>query len=209
MDILTGLMMGDGSLDHSSKNPRINCRSIEVEFLEHLDDKFGSLSSGVTLERTSKQLANNSSSTLPNRSTLAEDYNDVYAWNTRKHPELSSYMLWYDSGNKVFPDNIRLTPNVLTYWYVCDGSLSVRKTKTSETYTIKISIANERNNIDKIYSYFQQSGLPEPNRSHKFERDNGTIGCNIEWNKDESSELLRYMCGPVPGYEYKFPDQKV
>lgn len=207
LDILTGLMMGDGSLNKNRVNSSVNCRSNEFEYLEYLDELFGVLSTRVTVERTAKQLAENEKSTIPNRSSNPSDYSDVYVWQTRRHPELSQYEDWYTDEGKIYPEDIKLSPEVLTHWYIGDGTLI--ELEGDGNFSVKISVCNERDNLEKVYNYFRDADLPEPNRSHNFERSNGTIGCHIVWNESESTELMSYMNGPIPGYEYKFPYQKV
>jgi hypothetical protein len=119
----------------------------------------------------------------------------VYHWQTRNHPDFSTFRDWYGSGAKVFPEDIRLTPTVLKHWYVCDGNLA-----KSESYPyIRIGISNEKDNKEKIEGYFENAGLPRPQWYTK-----GETGHQLSFTVEESLEIFDYIGGPLPGFEYKW-----
>jgi hypothetical protein len=62
-------------------------------------------------------------------------------------------------------------------------------------------MSNESENTGKVESYFEEAGIPTPDRWNISE-----LVCNACWNKDGSEELFEYMEGPVTGYEYKWPE---
>ena len=54
-EVITGLMMGDGSLNRQQgENPRLVVGMITKEYLEELDEIFGCLSTGVRLKTTTE-----------------------------------------------------------------------------------------------------------------------------------------------------------
>lgn len=119
-------------------------------------------------------------------------------------PEMWQYRDWYthrttDSGaqysKKVWPEDLELTPETLTHWFCGDGN------NQFDYPSIRLSMNNERQNLDKVESYFEQARLPTPDRWGITD-----AACNAVWRKGSSEELFEYMEGPVPGYEYKWPD---
>lgn len=191
--ILTGLLMGDGTLANRNKTPYLQCTMTNKEYLEHLSAIFPN-SSKVTLSKTaSKSAAENRKSGFSN-SAQKENYSDVYRWATISRKSLKNYSKWYKEEGKIFPKDIKLTPYVLKHWYVCDGGL-VYKDRES----IGISLVNEKENKSKINSYFRNQNLPAP--SH-YNESKGR--CKAVWTKKDSKKLFNYMKTPVKGFEHKF-----
>jgi hypothetical protein len=200
--------MGDGYIDkEGDQNPRLRCTMITKEYLEYLDDVFGILSTGVKLHQTAKELVKENIERGFNTKAKIENYHDLYRWQTISMSQLDIISEWYDSGEKVWPKDIDLTSTVLKHWYVGDGCYI---NKNSKDY-IKIALANEVDNKEKVYNYFKEVGLPEPDNWDISERNDGGMNCSVEWNKDKSKELLEYMLedgyGIPPGFEYKWPEE--
>lgn len=124
----------------------------------------------------------------------SENYSDVYVWYTSNNEEFQEFAEWYSTGEKVFPEDIDLTPTVLKYWYVCDGSLHQRQSSHRERFTI--GLYNEIDNKEKIKSMFLRKNLPEPS----FWTDGEAY-----WNVNETEELFEYIGKSLPGFEYKWP----
>lgn len=122
---------------------------------------------------------------------------NIYTWRTRTLPEFQQYRDWYKSGSKTFPKDIELTPTTLKHWYVCDGSLAERK----NTEHIRIGLSNERKNEEKIRRYFDSIGV------HITNWGDYDSGCSAIFNSKQSDKLWNYMGGPLPGFEYKWPDR--
>lgn len=204
MEVAKGLLMGDGCLtgrqnqNHTSsgQNPSLVVRMITPEYLRHLDGIFGHLSRGVILEDTGEENARNLKEGL---GVEYEDCKDIYRWYTCSHPDFLPLSAWYDSGKKVWPEYVNLTPTVLKHWYAGDGSLA-------DGGAITIAMSNEEGNESKIESYFTSAGLPAPNNWQTHERSGERSGVTHRavWNVSEAKELLEYMGCPPPGFEYKW-----
>lgn len=201
-EIITGSLMGDATLNRQSKNPRLVIGMVTKEYLEWLDEKFGVLGTGVHLKHTARESAelDIESGFRPNASH--ESYSDLYVWKTRNFPSLLEWN-WYKTGKKVWPDDIDLTPTVLTHWYVGDGHFQVRSERNNR---IQICMSNESDNTKKVSSYFESAGLPAPSSYNTYPRDNSHVGCSAQFTVEASKELFDYMNEAPPGFEYKFPD---
>jgi hypothetical protein len=178
-DVLTGLVMGDGFVGRNSKNPYIGATTTNREYLEYLDKLFPILGTG--LEEVSNLSAFDGGST--------ENYSEQWAWRSRCNPAFNQYADWYESGKKVWPPDIQMTPTTLTHLYCGDGCLVNGR-------SIKITMKNEKANAEKVAGYFTDVGLPEPDywNSHS--------AC---WNVAGSQQLLDYMGEPLSGFDYKWP----
>lgn len=199
IEILTGVVMGDGCVDrHSSKNWNIICSNIKREYLEYLCDKLENFSRQVRVGKTAKQSAQSSRFV---DEPEQDNYNTIYRWQTISHPEINDKFDWAVNGNKTFPKNINLSSTVLTNWYCCDGHFE------NPPERIRISMSNESENKDKIESYFADSGLPKPSGYNEINRDDGSSRCGAYWTKADTNELFSYMNEPIPGFEYKWPER--
>lgn len=181
--------MGDGTIVTSNKNPYIEIRMMEesMPYLKYLDSKLGWLSNGINLRATAGQKAKDARKSGIHEDATKEAYSDFYGIKKKSHPQLDKFVSWYDSGSKQFPENIDLTPTVLKHWYVGDGHYDGR---------VRIGIANEYDNENKIEKMFESAGLPTHSTWHTNE---------VVWKTEPSKELLEYMGKPLPSFEYKWP----
>lgn len=200
MQILRGLMAGDGSLHKKNdKNPYVVCGMTNNEYLKHLEDVFGSLGKDVVQRQTAEESAEamRRNGLRPNAKT--ENYKAVYKWATRSHNQLHQFKDWYDDEeNKVIPTDFELTPLVLKHWYVGDGHLQT----VGNFFRCGITLSGQRENRDNINKLFKEAGLPEPIWRERNAENKRT---SISWNKEASREILDYMGSPPPGFEYKWP----
>jgi len=197
-EVITGLLMGDGCIDNSTKNPSLVVNMTNKEFLKHLDSYFGNKSSGVNFFRSAKDQASQG-----RFSDNPDNYSDQYRWKSVTNPKLLEYRDWYSTGKKLFPENIKLTPTIFKYWYACDGTYDTSGSQNR----ISIAASNEANNKEKINSYF--INIPKPSNWNITERSSGGKRCNIVWTKSDTKKLFDYMGEPLPGFEYKWPNQKI
>jgi len=166
--------MGDGHVGFQNKNPMVYVSNTNVEFLEWIDDQLGVFSNGIEL---SQRASDNSG---------YDKNHDVYRVRTRSMPCFKDFAEWYDTGEKVYPEDLYLTPMLLKMWYCCDGTLRDRG-------AIQIGSKNEQERSEFIRGLFEEHGF-SPTQT--------------EWNwlftQEESRELLQWMGDPPFGMEHKW-----
>jgi hypothetical protein len=199
-EITTGLLMGDGWIETVSENCYLKTEMISPNYLEYLDNIFGCLGCGVRLEKTAAKSAEDSRNSGFRPNAKEENYSDLHAWQTRCHPKFNEFREWYSSGEKVWPEDIKLTPTVLKHWYVGDGSYNKRNK------TISIAMANEVENTEKISEYFTNIELPKPSNYVIRDRKYGKT-CEAQWTVEDSYTLWEYMGDTLPDFEYKWPKE--
>lgn len=202
-EILVGNLMGDGCIDKTDKNPNLLCEMANQEYLEFLDSLFGVFSTSVRLSCTAEEAAKNNRERGFRPNADSDNYSDKYVFRTRNLSQLSSLADWYSSGEKVFPESLELTPTVLKHWYVGDGHYSLKE--ESNRGNIVIAMNNERENKEKIENYFQDIGV-EVGRWREYDAGD-YIDCAAVFHADETEQLFEYMGEPLPGFEYKWPEE--
>lgn len=192
-EILTGLLMGDGTVQREG-NPNMKCRMTTPEFLEWIDEEMGILGCGVKFEMSAEESARNSRERKLNFDAHEDDYSDVYIWSSRNHPDFSQYSDWYSTGRKRFPDDLELTPLIMKVWFCGDGSLRSDDRTNSRPY-LSIAASNEEDRREFLFGLFsEQPAIPK-----------WTSG-SVYFSVDDSEYLWEYMGDPLPGFEYKWPD---
>jgi hypothetical protein len=172
-EVLTGILMGDGSVKKHNQekyNPKLRISVKNKKYIEYLSCTIlGDISTGMKEHNSGDH--------------------KMHCLDTISHPELERYSSWYGSGEKVWPENIIMTPTTLKHLYVCDGCLV--------NPGIAIACENERGNGEKLKKYFSNIDIPEPQiyNSESY---------GIRWNADESMQVIQYMGAPVPGFKYKW-----
>lgn len=200
-EILTGLLMGDATIPNRKQtgNCRLTCVMITREFLEWLRQQFGPIGCEVRFHRSAEDIARTTKETGFSPGARPENYSDQYLWETRSHPGINIYASWYSSGNKRFPDDLKLTPIILKMWYCCDGSKDSYENKPK----IVISTSNEYRRKQYLSSLFKDIGW-SPNLVHSEDKD-GNISLSIRFDSSSSEELWKYMGEAPLGFEYKWP----
>jgi len=179
--IVTGVLMGDGNIHiKEGRNPSLRINITRREYVEYLSNKFDIMSCNITTTDTDNK-----------------NHSRIYSWRTRNTPQLSKFADWYNSGEKVFPSDIDLTPTVLKHWYVCDGNYN----NSNQQRRIRISMLNEKDEKDKIESYFSKSC-----DINNFYWDESSNRCDLVFNVDTTEQLFNYMGEPLPGFKYKWPN---
>lgn len=201
-EIISGMLMGDGSLNfwNKDRNCRLEVKMVKQEFLDHLDNELGIFSNGVRLQSTGAEQASKSKEAFGVEAE-PDNYNDVYRFQTKSIPELNEFADWYTDDGKVWPEENILTPTVLKYWYASDGTLD----NSAHHEHILISCVSERDNKQKVERYFEKADLPTPSRWNESERKTGGWRSSIAFTKSDSRKLFEYMGEPLPGFEYKWP----
>lgn len=182
-EVITGVLMGDGCISRQpDANPRLQVIMTNNIYVYYLSKELDRISSNVRLHRTAEQLADQKDSN-------PRHYSDAYCVTTKCLPDLQRFANWYQSGEKVFPSDLKITPTIFSHWYAGDGSKDRTKAIIYST--------NEKNRFDNIEVMFERSKLPNPDRFGDEE---------IVWNK-ESSERLLSMTPVMPGFEYKWKNE--
>lgn len=195
--------MGDGTIDDRNdprRNPRLRVIMTNKKFLEFLHEKLQPL---VTKEpyinRTAEEAASMDRENSFSMSDDPSNYKDLYKIQTMSHPNLEQFADWYKTGEKVWPETIELSPTVLKYWYVSDGSFN----NNAHRSYVSIHCTNERENKKKVEKMFTDVGL-RPCRWRDEKKNDGSYKTAIVFNKTETDELFDYMGDCPPGFEYKW-----
>lgn len=182
-EIITGLLMGDGTIygrrEDRGNNSFLSVTMSNEEFIDFLIEKFGWLAR--------------------NKHNKYTDGKEYYIFQTRSHPDLNRYTEWYQP-EKVWPE-IEVTPTILKYLYVSDGTYDT----TDSHNRIMISCAKEGVNREKVLRMFESSGFPV-DRTYQYERDGRANDFQIWFNVDASERMFESMGEPLPGFEYKWPE---
>lgn len=191
-EVCVGLIMGDGTVANpKDANPYLQCINTNKEYLEYLDGVFDLLGTSVRFHMSAEEKAEENKESGFHESANKGNYSDQYIWKTRCSPKFKHFSEWYSSGEKVWPDEIQLTPTTLKHWYCGDGCWNNNGTSNC----ISIALKNEIDNKDKVNKMFKKIGF-EISNWNKHE---------IQFSVSESNKLWNYMGKPLPGFEYKWP----
>jgi len=189
LEIIEGLLLGDGNISEpNSGNCVFRVSMINREFLEWLDTKLGWLSTGIKLAKTAEQSSDNGLVENGN----PDNYSDVWRLNTVAHPKFNKFRDWYDSGEKRYPENLKLTPRKLEMWYISDGHLN----STSVSPRADIRVWNERDRPEIVQKIVDTSGID----GYRFDPNEG----RLYFNKHSTEDLLDYIDNITTGFEYKY-----
>lgn len=189
-EILRGLLMGDGTVGKTASGKRNNLK-VEMtkrEFLDWVARQLGDLVSLLKKSREAEDLAEKNR--RHGHTVNEENINDEHILGTVA-TDFTTRMRdrWYPNGEKRFPDDLDLTPEMTRIWYVCDGSLARNEVAV-------IYAHNEISRQDYMESLFDDTPF---NPSFNY-----TGGGGLQFTKEETPEFLRWIGDPVPGYEYKW-----
>lgn len=203
IEVLTGLLMGDGTVGKGQGNPFIKCKMINNEYLNFLDSNiFPKLGLGVSLKTRAEKQAKMSRDSDFSKNAKAENYSDVYLWYTMRNPNFDNFWSWYSDGKKKWPESVKITPAVLKHLYCSDGTYN----NSGTANYISIGCSNEYSDRNKVNNLFRKSGLPTPNWLSDKRKD-GSIRASFYFSKEESKTLWEYMGPPPKGFEYKWPEE--
>jgi len=203
-EIITGVLMGDGYINKAG-NPSICVTNTNRKYLEYLDSELTFLSSKISRKATAEESARHARKTGLSENASEENYSDLYVLNGRKHPELSNFEKWYESGEKKFPE-IKLTPKILKHWFCCDGTWH----NTNNNNYIAIGLSNERAEKEKVGKMFDSTPVEIARwNEHKRKNGAGKVNCIIEFSVEDSKKVWKWMGNPPKGFEYKWPDKYI
>jgi len=192
VEMLTGILMGDGTVDRSGTNPRLKIEMTNKAYLNYVDNLLGNMSTGVRLVQTSEESAERMRSTEFRPNADSQNYSDVYRLTTRRHPSFVKFSNWYNSGEKIIP-KLELTPTILKNWYVCDGHLDKRDNSRP---SVIFGITNEYERSDKLEQMFIEQGIDA----------NTTKSKNLRIGVDHTEKFFEFIGEPVDGFKYKWPN---
>jgi hypothetical protein len=168
MEILTGVLMGDGNVQiNNGKNPLLSVSVKEKDYLKYLDSELDVLSNGV------KKWSNR----------------NLWRLRTIRHPKIHELLSWYDGGEKTWDKSVVFTPTVLKHLYACDGSLCA--TEESKGHC-RISICNESERAEKIANKLENV-VPRPTVD-KY-GDNCSLRWNVNDSKKVLNYMGKPLCG--------------
>jgi hypothetical protein len=199
LDVIEGVLLSDGWLARQWKHSCVEIESTKKSYLEHRDRSvFPDMGGTISMKKDSDEVYEDAMA----RDTLVDNItrsgcSDIYSWRTIRHPKLNQYNHWYDGGEKTWPEDIELNPLTFKHLYVGDGSYHQK-----DNY-MKITTVNEMGNKDKVEHIFSRSGIEIGNVRY----DEHTEKVDIFLSKSESERMFSVMGNPVPGFEYKWPEE--
>lgn len=191
--------MSDGWVEANSNKDkaRVRIESSNLEYLEWIKQELSNyLFSSLSKKSSKGDEKEYNGVTIRNNS-------DTHQLDTIYHPELLDYHKWYTVDGKCWPKNLKLTPLVLKNLYCGDGSWN----NVGSNNHIQIAMSNEREEVEKVRAMFERVGLSISNFNIQ-ERSNSFV-CDAQPTKSESEKMWEYMGEPLPGFEYKWPDQYI
>jgi len=174
--ILKGLMFGDGRL--VSKDERNPYIS-----LSNTKEEF--------VQWFDRQMGTLTTGVTEKTTEDKKNWSTVYVCSTRTHPEFRLFDSWYDSGS-VQPPKVDYTPLLVKCWYVSDGTVS---TSSDSRPIVRFCSRKAEGVKQKMRDGFLEHGF-NPTWS----------STQLVFNADESRRLLTWMEDPLPGFDYKWPD---
>lgn len=202
-ELLQGLLMGDATVDDKfdeRRNPRLRLAMTNKDYLDYLYNKMEYLFTREPyVHRTSEELAKNVHENSFTNSKNPQDFKTQYKIQTISHPEIERYEKWYSTGEKVFPEDIELTPTTLKHWYVCDGSYN----NNGSRRFLRIHCSNERKNKEKINRMFEEKGFTEF-RWREDQTKHGSWRASISFTVKDTEKIFDYMGRSPPGFAYKW-----
>jgi len=195
IDLATGLLLGDGNVGRNRFNMTVNMYSKSKAYLLFLERLFYPVvGKGVRFSKTAKESAKHARKTGFSPQAKEKNYSDIYRFKTLKTPLFKiMYKHWYETGQRTFPNTIKLNPVVIKHWFAGDGNLIV---KEREKPHAAIVFENEKQNLEKMKNMFENVGF-SPTITPR-----GGAWFSVE----ETQELLNYMGEPPPGFHYKWDE---
>lgn len=193
IELLKGCLLGDGSVYRGNANPYIDVAMTNKTFLEWLDEKLGWLSNGVVRKHTSVKSAKNARQNL-GRDTQPSETLDFYRLQTRSIPQFNRFSSWYNTGEKVFPDGLVLSPVATRMWFVTDGCLAYDSRPRNRTPRISFASTNEKERPETIIQALEEHGFTVSHSGHDF-----------RLSAKETEDFFDWIGkNHVPGFEYKW-----
>jgi hypothetical protein len=201
-NVLTGILMSDGSINHPSGNQnarfRVDMHEPSRPYLKYLSDEVFPV---VTTEVKQGERAESKDRESNTFDVNIENCSDMYYLSSRRMPHFNQYLDWYDDGHKYWPcSDIQMNGTVFKHLYVGDGSLTERSGKSY----ISIAANDQWGIIDDVVEMFGQwVGKPSIIKSQRTNK----YDVQINFNGEQTKEIFERMGSAVPGFEYKWPEK--
>jgi hypothetical protein len=193
MELLKGMMLGDGTLSTTNSNPRVAVQMNNLTFLKALSEHLGWLGGKVYKNKTATEQARDINKIIDSSHT-AEDAHDYYVCNIKSHPQLTRFEEWYETGEIRFPCNLTVSPIALLMWYISDGGLNHdRRSENSRPY-VRFDSQNESERPDTIVGALEEHGFTVGQSGKEFR-------LSVE-DSEDFFDLIGHE--PVLGFEYKW-----
>ena len=144
IESLNGSMLGDGCLRKEKGDSSLVIKRAlkDVKYLEYEFNIFKDFCSSDIRHRTVFDKRFN------------KNYHNV-AFNTRNSPLFTEfYNLWYPSGKKIIPNNLKLTPITLMHWFCDDGCV----TSICKPYRLNLQLSTngfKKENVEFVVSLLE------------------------------------------------------
>lgn len=190
LDILTGHLLGDGSIFYSTRyavTPIFSFTSKHLEYAEFVKNSSSLSSYCKVLQR--RRFDKRTSKTYVS-----------YQFRTKSCETLKQFRdLWYPEGKKLIPENLKLNSTICQRWYIDDGGRSSGKSRGKNRY-ISISTCCHKNNGDIIILLKELRNLGfncNSNLNGNYHR--------IQFSRVSSLDFLEFIgkC-PVECFKYKW-----
>jgi len=180
--IIQGCLMGDGHLDFGNKSPKFHVSNTNREFLQWLKTELQEHISRIYLHATAER----QSESFEEHGMGEWSCSDVYRLSSMTLRTLERYSEWYPEDGVSFPSDLELTPETLTVWYCCDGTLT-------DDEQIRIGTKNEMHREDFLTELFSE-----------YHVDPTLSTWNLCFTKEETQRLFDVMEDAPDGMEDKW-----
>lgn len=195
--LITGLMLGDGTLRTHTNEPFVQVYSINKPFLDWIDRQLDWLTTGVSLYRSAERSAELSRSN--GHDVDVADYHDVYVVQTRTMPQFRKYESWYDEDGKGIPSYLVLMPMTARVWYACDGALNWDRRYPNARPYATISVSGQVEESETVVRLFRESSFDgEP-----------VFDGGVRFSVDDTEAFLDWIGDPPDGVGYKWNTESI
>lgn len=188
LENIEGLLLGDGNLTKRHKNGGVTYRhtdknkSFIIFLMEHL-------------KKLGLEFIGNKYYKIYHK----ENKKYSYYMSTKTYNKLNNiYIKWYPNNKKKIPDDFKLTPTKLFWWFIGDGSISYDYRKKN-TYSIDIS----------SYQLYINKNLIKQLKNKKIKTTTQNNRNTLHIKAESRKNFLKYILSSninIPNcYEYKFP----
>lgn len=192
LEIMEGLLMGDGCIDDPpNQNSSFILGMTNKSFIDYISSELGWMASNISKSKTAHESAKQAVRSGFHTDAKGENYSDVYRLTTPSHPQLSEMREeWYSDGEKIYPKSLELTPRRLRLWYVTDGY------RDDHSSRVTIGCKNEISRRGNVLRLFEPLQIDPSYKTHE-----------IVIKADDREKFFEYIGNPVDGFKYKWPER--